>query len=206
MYTFVMVGNDENNDSVSVPRVAAATAVVVLLIITVLLFVAVLFYWKRKKSRKACNVQQHTHDIAGLSHCHHHAKDALSRKPKVEPISRLETTNGVYISSKVKSLDSLLRQHDHNSSVPNTADDNVIITPNPSYGVNLNTPQTKKEPEQLEYYYASCDLISASAALGGVCGKANDSAIDDSVEITPNQSYSLPYNGQDVILEASGYY
>ena len=201
-----MLGNNEDDNSVSVPGAAVATAGVVLLIITVLLFVVVLFYWKRKKSKKACNIRQHTHKIAGLSHCYHGTEGALSRKPKSEPICRLEAVNGAYISAKEKSLDSLSRQHNHSNSVSNTAGDNVIIIPNPSYGVNLNASQTKKEPEQLEYDYASCDLISASAASGGVCGKANDSAIDDSVKITPNPSYSLPYNGQDVILEASGYY
>ena len=194
-----MLGNNKDNDSVSVPGVAVATAGVVLLLIIVLLLVVVLFHWNRKKAYN--NKQQHTHNIAGLSQCDHHAKDVLSRKHKVEPTSRLVTINGAYVSIKVKSLDSLLRQHNHSRSVCNTADCNVTITSNPSYDVISNASQAMKGPEKLEYDYTSYDLIAASAASGGVCGKANDSASDDNVNINPNPSYSLPCNGQDVKLE-----
>ena len=131
--------------------------------------------------------------------CDHHAKDMPSQKLKVEPISRQEIINGAYVSTdKVKSLDSLLWQHRHNESVCSC---DVTITLNPSYDVALNTLQTNKEPEQLEYDYTNDDLLAASAASGGACGKANDPINDDDVNITPNPSYSLPQDGQDVTLE-----
>ena len=198
-----MSGNNNDDESVNVRGIAIATAAgVVLLIFIVLLFLVVLFHWTRKKSRQACSIddkQQYTHTTAGLSQCDHHTQVVLSRKLKVEPISRLETINGAYISThKVKSLDSLLRQHSHNESVCSC---DVTITLNPSYDVALNTLQTNKEPEQLEYDYTNDDLLAASAASGGACGKANYPVNDDDVNITPNPSYSLPQDGQDVILE-----
>ena len=199
-----MLGNNKDDDSVSVPLVAVATAGVVLLIITILLLVVVLFLCNRKKSSKVCNFnkkKQHTHNIAGLSQCDHHAKDMLSRKPKIKPISRLEIINGVYVSTKVKSLDSLLQQHNHSRSVSNTADCNVTITPNPSYNVMLNASQPMKEPEQLEYDYSYDDLLASSAASVEVCGNISDSASDDYVNLNYNPSHSLPDDGQDVNLE-----
>ena len=158
-----------------------ATAGVVLLIITFLLFVVVLFHWNRKKSRKAQNIddkQQHTHNIAGLhlSHCYHHV---LSRKPKAEPTSRLEAINGAYISTKVKSLGSLLRQHSHSRSVSKGAGNNVNITPNPSYVFTPNSPQNNKELEQLQYDYASCDLLTASDTSSRVYDKVIEPPSDN---------------------------
>lgn len=197
-----MSGKNKDDKSIQVPIVAVAAVsgvLVLLLIITVLLCVIVLFHWNRNKSRKACNLdvqQQNAHTIIDLSQSDHHTKDVPSRKPNVEPTSQLETTNGAYISTKAKSLDSLLRQHNHNRSVSNAADCNVTITPNPSYVAMSNTPQDIKEPEQLEYDYIY-DLLVSSAASVEVHSNVSNSASDGYANINPNPSYSSADNGQD---------
>ena len=177
-----MSGNNNDDESVSVRGVAIATAVgVVLLIFIVLLFVVVLFHWTRKKSRKACSIddkQQYTHFTAGLSQCDHHAQVVLSRRLNVEPISRLETINGAYISTKVKSLDSLLQQHGHSRSTSDAAGCNVANTSNPSHDFGSNSPQADKKSEQLEYDYPIYSLSAASNASNRVCGKVIKPASD----------------------------
>ena len=190
--------SDKNKDdkSIHAPIVAVAAVsgvLVLLLILTLLLVVIMLFHWNRKKSRKAWYIdvkQQNTHTITDLVQCDPHTK------PKVEPISRLETINGAYVSTKVKSLDSLLRQHNHSRSVSNTADCNVTITPNPSYNVvMLDASQPMKEPEQPEYDY-TYELLASSAASVEVYGNVSDSASDDYV-YNSNPSHSLPDDDQD---------
>ena len=92
------------------------------------------------------NARQLQHD--------HSNSDVLSQGAQAEcgaGSSRLETINGLYMSTKVKSLDSLLRmRNDHSISVFSE----VTICPNPSYIPNPS--QTRNNPEQ-EYDYVGAD-------------------------------------------------
>ena len=90
------------------------------------------------------NARQLQHD--------HSDSDVLSQGAQAEcgaGSSRLETINGLYMSTKVKSLDSLLRmRNDYSISVFSE----VTICPNPSYIAIPNPSQTRNNPEQ-EYDY-----------------------------------------------------
>ena len=206
----LIMSSGKHKDVSALGIAAATTAGVLLLVIAVLLFVTMLFYCTRKRSRKMHNIddkQQNRCTADSLSHCD---QDVQSQELKIEPLSRLETVNEAYISAKGKSLDSLLLQHGHCKSLSDAVDYNINIAPNPSCNFVSNSPQTKKEPEQLEYDYADYVQL-ASTASAGICGKAasndiNNVAItnfasDDNVTINPNPSYSLPQDGQDVQLQ-----
>ena len=92
---------------------------------------------RRKRSRRTHNIDHKVNqplnapDTSDQSQSQHDHTDSgtLQLGAKVEPKSKLETVNALYISSKVKSLDSLLRCHDTSRSDVIGCD--VIITPNP---------------------------------------------------------------------------
>ena len=144
------------------------------LIIVILVFVITL-HRLRKNSRKvnekaatinpilqstnitSTNIQWDTiqNNARQLQHDHSNS-DVLSQGAQAEcgaGSSRLVTINGLYISTKVKSLDSLLRmRNDHSISVFSE----VTICPNPSYIAIPNPSQTRNNPEQ-EYDYVGAD-------------------------------------------------
>ena len=171
---------------------------------------------RRKKSRKAHNIeiidykgqqplntpnsQQHIHGTSDQSQHDHTDSGTLQLGAKVEPKSKLETINALYIPTKVKSLDSLLRYHDTSRSDVIGCD--VIITPNPSYAVGQNSSETGKECEY-QYDYVQIDdgsvqhdKVVGATTSGGDYDKVINPA--DNVNIDPNPSYLLP---QDVKLE-----
>ena len=143
---------------------------------------------------------QHDHATASMPHCD---QEVESQELKVEPMTRLETVNEGYISARVKSLDSLLLQHGHSRSVCHAVDCNVTITPNPSYNFASNSSKTNNKPE-----YDYTDYVQlTSTASAGIYDKATSNKVDNTVtnpanddnsDITPNPSYSLPQDGQDV--------
>ena len=99
----------------------------------------------------------------------------------------------MYIPTKVKSLDSLLKRIDDRSVI------GVTVTPNPSYShVGPNSLQSGKE---LDYDYVETDdgLVGHDKVVtsGGVYDEVTDVTID-TVNIDPNPAYSV---GQDVKLE-----
>ena len=146
------------------------------------------------------NPQQHTHDTSDQSQHDHTDSDTLQLGAKVEPKSKLETVNALYISSKVKSLDSLLRRHDTSRSDVIGCD--VIITPNPSYAVGPNSSETGKKCEyQYDYVQTDDGSVQHDKVVGATTsGGEHDKVIDpaDNINIHSNPSYSLP---QDVKLE-----
>ena len=148
----------------------------------------------------APNPQQHTHDTSDQSQHDHTDSGILQLGAKVEPKSKLETVNALYISSKVKSLDSLLRRHDTSRSDVIGCD--VIITPNPSYAVGPNSSETGKECEnQYDYVQTDDGSVQHDKVVGATTsGGEYDEVIDpaDNINIHPNPSYLLP---QDVKLE-----
>ena len=148
--------SDNDDDSVSVAVISGAVVgTLLLIIIIIILVVIILCSRRRKKSRRAYNIddkaklsshisnnpQQHNHNTSGQSH-DHTGSDTLTK------VARLETVNALYLPTKVKSLDSLLRQHD--TSRTGVIGCDVIITPNPSYAVGPNSLETGKE---CEYQY-----------------------------------------------------
>ena len=166
---------------------------------------------RRKKYRRTHNIdhkvkhilnpQQHTYDISDQSQHDHTDSGTLAQvRAKVGPTSKLETVNALYISSKVKSLDSLLRRHDISRS--NVIGCDVIITPNPSYAVGPNSSETGKECEyQYDYVQTDDGSVQHDKVVGATTsGGEYDEVINpaDNVNIDPNPSYSLP---QDVKLE-----
>jgi len=106
-----------------------------IIIIIIISLVVIITLYRKKKPRRAYDIdddditikpnpQQYAHSTAGQSQCDNTDSDGLSQGAKVDPSSRLKIVNALYIPTKVKSLDSLLK-HDHGCD--------VIITPNPSY-------------------------------------------------------------------------
>ena len=118
---------------------------------------------------------------------------------EVELKSKLETVNALYVSSKVKSLDSLLRCHDTSRSDVIGCD--VIITPNPSYAVGPNSSETGKECEyQYDYVQTDDGSVQHDKVVGATTsGGEYDEVINpaDNVNIDPNPSYSLPQVSYD---------
>ena len=169
--------------------------------------------YRRKKSRRihntvnkvelsehVPNLQQHTHGTSHQLQYDHTDSDTTQSGAKVDHISKLETVNALYISSKVKSLDSLLRCHD--TCRTDVIGCDVIITPNPSYAVGPNSSETGKECEY-QYDYVQTDDGSVQhdkVVEDTTSGGEYDEVIDpvDNVNIDPNPSYVLP---QDVKLE-----
>ena len=97
------------------------------------------------------------------------------------------------MTTKVKSLDSLLKRIDDRSGI------GVTITPNPSYSsVGPNSSQSGKE---LEYDYVQIDdgLVGHDQVVtsGGAYAEVTDVTMD-TVKIDPNPAYSV---GKDVKLE-----
>ena len=152
---------------------------------------------KFKQTLHVLNPQQHTHNISQHNHTD---SGTLQLGTEVGSTSKLETVNSLYISSKVKSLDSLLQCHDTSRSDVIGCD--VIITPNPSYAVGPNSSETGKECEyQYDYVQTDDGSVQHDKVVGvTTSGGEYDEVIDpaDNVNINLNPSYSLP---QDVKLE-----
>ena len=104
------------------------------------------------------------------------------------------------MSTKVKSLDSLLQRHD--TSRTDMIGCDVIITPNPSYTVGPNSSETRKECEyQYDYVQTNDGSVQRDKVVGATTSRGkHDKVIDpaDNVNIDPNPSYALP---QDVKLK-----
>ena len=169
--------------------------------------------YRRKKSRRIHNTvnkvelsehvpnpQQHTHGTSHQLQYDHTDSGTSQSGAEVNLTSKLETVNALYISSKVKSLDSLLRRHD--TSRTDVIGCDVIITPNPSYAVGPNSSETGKECEyQYDYVQTDDGSFQHDKVVGATTsGGDYDELIDpaDNVNIDPNPSYVLP---QDVKLE-----
>ena len=97
---------------------------------------------------------------------------------------------------EVKSIDSILR-HINDRSRNGVIDSNVIITPNPSYSIDPNSPLQSGKESDYEYDYVEPDggstqhdRVVGSTTSGRVRNEVTDPA--DTVNIDPNPSYSLP--------------
>ena len=201
--------NEDINDS-GVAIISGAIVGTLLLTIFIIIMIAmIMLLCSRKKSKRTHNIddkvnpssslpnpQQHTHNTSDQSqHDHTDSGTILQTEPK------LETVNVSYISTKVKSLDSLLRRHDTPRTGVTGCD--VIITPNPSYTVGPNSSEAGKECEYLYEYVqidnesVKHDKVVGSTTLGDEehC-EVTDPA--DNVNIDPNPCYLVP---QDVKLE-----
>ena len=164
--------SDNDDDSVSVAVIIGAIVGTLLLIIIIAIIVIVVIMLckrRRKKSRRTHNIdhkikqplnttdhQQHTHNISDQSQHDHTDSDILQLGVAVEPKSKLDTGNALYISSKAKSPDSLPQRHDTITSRTDVIGCDVIITPNPSYAVGPNSSETGKECEY-QYDYVQTD-------------------------------------------------
>ena len=117
-------------------------------------------------------------------------------------MSRVEAVNALYISTKVKSLDSLL-QH-------NQVGHNVAIIPNPSYAITSESPPWTRETSEQEYDDVQTEKLNEHDKYGYLeltglapsCNKLTDPA-NDNINIDLNPSYSLPQDSQDDKLEDS---
>ena len=204
----VVTSSDHADDSVGV-AVISGTIVGTLLII-IFLIIIIMIVMVKKKSRRAFNTdgkcttssnfpnpQQHTHNTSAQSlHVQDHTGINISSQLEVNPTSRLETVNALYIPTNVKSIDSLLQQIDDRSRSGMIGCD-VIITPNPSYTVDPNSLKTKHESEySYEYVQTGNDKAATSE---GTHNEVNNFA--DNVSIDLNPSYSLPQGDQDIKLQ-----
>ena len=161
----------------------------------------------RRKSRRAFNLdgkyttssnlsnpQQHTHNTSRQS-LQDHTDNNISSQLGVDPTSRLETVNALYIPTNVKSLDSLLQKIDDRSRGCD-----VIITPNPSYAVDPNSLHTKQESEySYEYVQTDNDEAAKSTTPGGTYNEVANLAGNVNFDLNP--SYSLPNGDQDIKLQ-----
>ena len=165
----------------------------------------------KKTSRRALNIdskcitssnlptpQQHNHNTSRQS-LQDHTDNNISSHLGVDPTSRLETVNALYIPTNVKSLDSLLQKIDDRSRSGVIGRD-VIITPNPSYAVDPNSLHTKQESEySYEYVQTDNDEAAKSTTPGGTHNEVTNLAGNVNFDLNP--SYSLPQGDQDTKLE-----
>ena len=195
----------------SVVAVISGTIVGILLII--IFFIIIIVIIVRKKSRRAFNndgkcitssnlpnLQQYTHNASSQSlHVQDHTDNNTSSQLRVDPTSRLETVNAMYIPTNVKSID-LLLQRINDRSRSGVIGCDVIITPNPSYTVDPNSLQTGKESE---YSYECVQTGNNEVAKSTTAEGTHNEVINvaDNVNIDLNPSYSLPQRDQDIKLE-----
>ena len=88
-------------------------------------------------------------------------------------------------------------------SVCHAVDYNVIITTNLSYNFASNSSKTNNKAEYDYTDYVQLTTIASAgiydkATSNEVDNTVTDPANDDNSDITPNPSYSLPQDGQDV--------
>ena len=166
--------------------------------------------YRRKKSRRTHNTvnkvelsehvtnpQQHTYGTLHQLQYDHTDSGTSQSRAEGDLTSKLETINALYISSKVKSLDSLLRCHD--TSRTDLIGCDVIITPNSSYGVGTNSG--KKCEYQYDYVQTDDGSVQHDKVVGATTsGGKHDEIINpaDNVNIDHNPSYAVP---QDIKLK-----
>ena len=146
-----------------------------------------------------CLPQQHTDNTSGQS-LHHvitvtscdHTDSNVQLTGKHDPTSKLETVNALYIPTKVKSIDSLLRRIDRSRS--DVIDCDVTITPNPSYAIG-QTHSGKESEYQYDYVQPDDRLVKQVECTTSAGG---DEVTVDNVNIDTNPSYSV---AQDFKLE-----
>ena len=211
----VVPSSDNNDDSISVAVISGAIVgtlllIIVIIIVIIVMLVVIILLCRKKKSRKTQNIvdkcvtssnlpnpQQHTRNTSGQSQYDHTDNNALSQLG-VDPTSRLETVNALYIPTEAKSLE----QHGHDRSRSGVIGCDIIITPNSSYIINPNSLQTEKESEyQYDYVQTDDKLVQRDKVLEPTTsGEANNKITEhaDNINIDPNPSYS-PL--QDVKLE-----
>lgn len=101
---------------------------------------------------------------------------------KVGHASRLETVNGLYIPTKVKSRGSLLRKHGNDTSRTAVTGSNIVCAPNPSYNCGLSPSHTENNSN--DYYYCmQADDESSDYDDVMVCdttGRVHDEVADPS--------------------------
>ena len=210
MLTIANAPSSENDDSVCAVVSGAVIGILSLIISIIIVLFVIMRLYRRKKSRRAHDIdgediitikpnpQQYAHSTAGQSQCDHTESDRLSQGAKVDPLSRLQTVNVLYIQTEVKSLDSLLKC-DHDASRVDTSDCDVIITPNPSYTAS-QLQAIKKSDQQYDYIRIDQqNSLVGSTTSGGIHNIVTDPA--DNVNIDTNPSYSLPQGNQNVKLE-----
>ena len=102
------------------------------------MIVVIILCSRRRKKSKALNIDDKPSHIYSIIEHDYTDGDTLPQlRAKANPTSKLETVNALYVSSKVKSLDSLLRRHDK-------CRPDVIVTPNPSYAVGPSLLRVEK--------------------------------------------------------------
>ena len=121
-----------------------------------------------------------------------HTDSNVQLTGKHDPTSKLETVNALYIPTKVKSVDSLLRRIDRSRS--DVIDCDVTITPNPSYAIG-QTYSGKESEYQYDYVQPDDRLVKQVECTTSAGG---DVVTVDNVNIDTNPSYSV---AQDVKLE-----
>ena len=107
--------------SVAVISGAVVGTLLLIIIIIVMITVVIIVLYRRKKSRRihntinkaelsehVPNLQQHIYTCNISDQLQYDHTSTSQSGAKVEPKSKLETANALYISNKVKSLDSLL--------------------------------------------------------------------------------------------------
>ena len=213
---FTVATSDNDDDSVNVAVIIGAVIGTLLLIIVTIVMVIIIIVCirRRKESRRSYNIddnnvtvklsshapntQQHTSNTSGQSHDHTDTDTLSQLGVNVDPTSKQERVNALYIPTEMKSLDSLLQRLDASDVIGS----DVIITPNPSYSVGPNSSDTAKDCEyQYDYVQTDDGLVEHDKVVGStISGRVYDEITDraDNVNIDPNPSYSL---AQDVKLE-----
>ena len=197
---FTVATSDNDDDSVNVAVISGAVIGTLLLIIVTIVMVIIIIVCirRRKESRRsynmhdnnvtvklsshAPNTQQHTSNTSSQSHDHIDTDTLSQLGAKVDPTSRQERVNALYIPTKLKSLDSLLQHHD-------------VFESDVKHSVGSNSSDTAKDCEyQYDYIQTDdglveCDKVVGSTTSGGVYDEITDHA--DNVNIDPNPPYSL---------------
>ena len=171
----VPISSIENDDDLVSIVVISILAVIgtLLLIIIILEAVVLLSHKRRRMSKNDHKPQQHNTTRTGQSQRDHSNEDILSNGTKINPVTRLDIINELYISSKTDSLD-------HSMLVPSVSGCDVTITPNPAYVIDPNPPQTRKKAEQqYDYDYVESDELANKFPLVG--STTSDGVYDDTV-------------------------
>ena len=194
--------------SVVVIGVVVGTLLLTIVIIINIVIVMIVCR-RRKKSRRADdkNVQLSSADLPQQypyndSSQSDHVITLTELADRHDP-TRLETSNALYIPTKIKSLDSLLKRIDDRFGI------GVTITPNPSY--SQVGPSLLQSGKELEYDYVQTEdgLVGHDKVVNCKCTTSEgvyDEIIDvtmDTVNIDPNLAHLV---GENAKLEDKPFY
>lgn len=156
--------NDDDSDLVRIIIISVEAVVATLLLTFIVLLIIVLLYAiRRRKMVNINNVEAVTIELSarsgatkggynatGASQHGHKQEDTFSQGANIDSAPSLEIINELYVSTKTKSLDLLIPRDSSKSLPPSIINDNIPITPNPSYAATTEIrPKSKHEYEYI---------------------------------------------------------